>query len=289
MITDWTVVAAFIDRLIPADDFPSASQAGLADDLARDAVGFQEPVWTALLVPGFVALAGEVGLRGALSFGDLDPDVQDAVIADLLAGATKAPWPVDPAEFVTTLTRLVVEKYYGARNAPGWAMVGYSPGVRRSSGLNLLAAQSTPPLRTRSLAEVGDGYDAVIVGAGAGGGVAAAVLTRAGLRVLVLERGEYLSYEQVGTDHLRNYRLSAYGHNIPPGLESGLPGLGRPRRHRAARPTVVVRLRRPAVHGRRRHPGVSGHGLAAHAGGLPPGLDPRRARGQLAGGLALRL
>ena len=47
------------------------------------------------------------------------------------------------------------------------------------------------------------------------------MLTRAGLRVLVLERGEYLSYEQVGTDHLRNYRLSAYGNNIPPGLESG--------------------------------------------------------------------
>ena len=60
VITDWTVVAAFVDRLIPADDFPSASQAGLVDDLARDAVGFQEPVWTSLLVPGFAALAAEV-------------------------------------------------------------------------------------------------------------------------------------------------------------------------------------------------------------------------------------
>ncbi len=224
MITDWTVVAAFIDRLIPADDFPSASQAGLADDLARDAAGFQEPVWTVLLVPGFAALAQEVGRDApqgwAGSFADLDPDAQDAVITDLLAGATKEPWPVDPAEFVTTLTRLVAEKYYGARNAPGWAMVGYSPGVRRSSGLNLLSPQPAP-LPTRRLADVGESYDAVIVGAGGGGGVAASVLTRAGLRVLVLERGEKLTYEQVGTDHLRNYRLSAYGHNIPPGLESG--------------------------------------------------------------------
>ena len=49
--------------------------------------------------------------------------------------------------------------------------------------------------------------------------MAASVLTAAGLRVLVLDRGENLSYEQVGTDHLRNYRLSAYGHNAPPGLE----------------------------------------------------------------------
>ena len=67
---------------------PMASQAGLADDLARDAVGFQEPVWTALLVPGFAALAQEIGRRGQGSFDDLDPDAQDGVIADLLSGVS---------------------------------------------------------------------------------------------------------------------------------------------------------------------------------------------------------
>jgi hypothetical protein len=82
MITDWTLVVALIDRLIPADDFPPACQAGLADDLARDAVGFQEPVWTALLVPGFAALATEVGQRDASSFCDLDPDVHSIACGD---------------------------------------------------------------------------------------------------------------------------------------------------------------------------------------------------------------
>jgi len=48
-----------------------------------------------------------------------------------------------------------------------------------------------------------DGYDAIIVGSGAGGGTAARVLTQRGLRVLVLERGldrnaeEFLPYDEL--------------------------------------------------------------------------------------------
>ncbi|KQR17668.1 glucose-methanol-choline oxidoreductase [Cellulomonas sp. Leaf334] len=71
------------------------------------------------------------------------------------------------------------------------------------------------------MADATDRYDAVVVGSGAGGGVAASVLTRAGLRVLLLERGEALSSEQVGNDHLRNFRISRYGHNVPPYLGDG--------------------------------------------------------------------
>lgn len=61
-------------------------------------------------------------------------------------------------------------------------------------------------------------YDIIIVGAGAGGGVAAGVLSEAGKRVLLLERGRSLSHEQVPRDHLRNHRLSLYGHNTGPDL-----------------------------------------------------------------------
>jgi choline dehydrogenase-like flavoprotein len=62
-------------------------------------------------------------------------------------------------------------------------------------------------------------YDAIIVGAGAAGGIVAGVLAEAGKRVLLLERGRWLSFEEVGRDHLRNQRLSLYGHNAGPDIE----------------------------------------------------------------------
>jgi len=59
-------------------------------------------------------------------------------------------------------------------------------------------------------------YDAIVVGAGAGGGIAACILAEAGKRVLLLERGPDLGFADIGRDHLRNQRLSRYGHNAGP-------------------------------------------------------------------------
>ena len=62
-------------------------------------------------------------------------------------------------------------------------------------------------------------YDVIIVGAGAGGGVAAGLLAEAGKRVLLLERGQWLTFAEIGRDHLRNQRLQQYGLNVGPDLE----------------------------------------------------------------------
>lgn len=78
-------------------------------------------------------------------------------------------------------------------------------------------------------------WDAIVVGAGAGGGIAAYVLAKAGKRVLLIERGKWLSYASEPRDHLRNHRLSRYGHNTGPEIE------GNPRVHidQAGRRRVV--------------------------------------------------
>src|SRR5450432_1902389 len=66
-------------------------------------------------------------------------------------------------------------------------------------------------------------YDAVIVGAGIAGGIVAGVLCEAGHRVLILERGSALNFGTISRDHLRNQRLSLYGHNSGPSESDGQP------------------------------------------------------------------
>ena len=58
--------------------------------------------------------------------------------------------------------------------------------------------------------------NAVIVGAGAGGGVAAKVLAEAGLSVVLLERGRWQSFEDATDDELRSQRTTVLGNAYGP-------------------------------------------------------------------------
>jgi choline dehydrogenase-like flavoprotein len=213
---DWRVslpvardlVTAVLDRLVPGDDFPSASRAGVVDWLDLHADGDHARIWS-VLTPGFVALEAEaVAQFGGRSFVELSTEERDEVLATFAAGAG--------AGFMGAATWLAAESYYG-RPGPGWDMIGYRAGPAR-------APQPQPgpaSLVTHALGEVADAYDVIVVGAGAGGGVAACVLAEAGARVLLVDRGRWLPHAEVGDDHLHNHRLAVYGDNTPAAFDAG--------------------------------------------------------------------
>jgi choline dehydrogenase-like flavoprotein len=94
-----------------------------------------------------------------------------------------------------------------------WEACGYQP-----FPLGATAAQRLPVRPdTIVLAEARGRYDVVIVGSGAGGGVAARVLAEAGASVLIVERGSWVDRDAPGMDHLRNHRLPLIGDGTSPG------------------------------------------------------------------------
>ena len=58
--------------------------------------------------------------------------------------------------------------------------------------------------------------NAVVVGSGAGGGVVAKELAEAGLSVVLLERGNWVSFETHGQDELQNQRTTVLGNAYGP-------------------------------------------------------------------------
>lgn len=103
-------------------------------------------------------------------------------------------------------------EFYADPASGAWAEVGYRPFP--------LGAPGVAPVVTRpaavSLRELRDAYDVVVVGSGAGGGVAACVLAEAGASVLVVERGRWLDRTDIAVDHLRNHRFPVRGDSTSP-------------------------------------------------------------------------
>ncbi|QNK59834.1 GMC family oxidoreductase [Paenibacillus sp. PAMC21692] len=212
------MLQAVANRLIPKDEWPSAAEAGVLAYLERFA-GQEPVVWAEVIEQGLRALNGEALKRYKAPFVKLTEDEQDELLRGAECGSYPG-WPAsaEPRLLFSTVLELVVDGYYGSPEAGGnlggksWEMIGFRSGTA--------SATRTPPDEPEfiptPLDQLKNRYDAVVVGAGAGGSVAAALLAEAGLQVLVVERGSWLRYEEVGRDHLRNHRFSKYGHNTGP-------------------------------------------------------------------------
>jgi choline dehydrogenase-like flavoprotein len=211
---------ALVERIVPADDHPSGWQAGVGDFLQR--IVERDLADRAVLIrAGLDLLDAEARARHHdTPFADLPEPAQDALITDLLAGNSTQHWDPAPAdEFLRMIIRLSVHGYYGDpdnggnRDAVSWDMVGY----RALSDHATWPEHQRAPTPTIAWRDAQDDYDAVVVGAGAGGGVAACVLAEAGMRVLLVERGRWLASDDLRPDHLRSHRLPlGYSSTIEP-------------------------------------------------------------------------
>ena len=121
---------AAVDRIIPADDFPSGWEAGVGDYLARQFQGDLAPY-----VPTYQALLDaldqEARAVGKASFAELPAPLQDALLERIAAGDVAADWQVDPVTSFAMLVEHTAEGFYsdpangGNRDGVAWRMIGF--------------------------------------------------------------------------------------------------------------------------------------------------------------------
>jgi choline dehydrogenase-like flavoprotein len=186
-----------IDAVVPADDFPSASQAGGVQFLSR-LVESERPEWADRIVAVLDLLDSRSGGR----FAALDAAAREGVLDGL----------VDDPEY-RWFAHLVQAGFYadpangGNDEAASWQMVGWDPAPAGGWPTeDVWVPDRGAVIRPDQVAAH---YDAVVVGSGAGGGVAAWALARSGRSVLLVERGDYPDTEHLARDHLRNARTDS--------------------------------------------------------------------------------
>ena len=137
------------------------------------------------------ARAGNLVLTGRpVRFASLDQSARE----DYLRGLGESRLPLKRTAF-QDLKRLTLLLLYGMEDSPWRALTGFTlpppdvPAVSRVSA------------RTPAAGEVVEA-DAVVIGSGAGGSVAAAVLAATGRRVIVLERAALVTEERFGGPEL---------------------------------------------------------------------------------------
>jgi hypothetical protein len=121
---------ALVDRIIPADDFPSGWQAGVGDYLAGQLERDLRPQLDRYRA-GLDALDAEAHASGGARFADMNAADQDALLLRIEAGATATPWPIDAAAFFRMAVEHAMEGFYsdpangGNRDAVSWRMIGF--------------------------------------------------------------------------------------------------------------------------------------------------------------------
>jgi choline dehydrogenase-like flavoprotein len=183
-----------IDAIVPADDFPSASEVGGLRFWSL-ITGSERPDWADRVI----AVLDLLDRRSGGQFAGLEIGARAAVLDGLAE---------DP-DFVW-FAQMVNTGFYadpdngGNDGAASWRMLGWSPAPAGGwPAVDVWVPDRGPIIRRDHVAAR---YDAVVVGSGAGGGVAAWALAQSGRSVLLVERGDYPGTAYLARDHLRNAR-----------------------------------------------------------------------------------
>jgi choline dehydrogenase-like flavoprotein len=212
-------LAALFDTVIPPDADPGGWEGGVERLLREHLDGFlawsREPLRRA-------AREADTRSRHAKGFAALSPSQRRAVVEEWSREQDAAPsdeaaaWlpGMDASQSSPLSTLLIVafQGYYGGTDEPaGWSVAGFRavpPDV---------ATVDPDPAAGIALEDVDPHYDVVVIGAGAGGGVAAAELAESGRRVLLVERSRPHRNSELRGNHLQGKRLALYDVTVGPG------------------------------------------------------------------------
>jgi len=121
---------AAVDRIIPADDFPGAWDAGVGDYILRQLNGDLRHLAHEFLA-GLDLLDQEAIANSGSTFANLPGAVQDELLHQLEKNLVKIKWRSSPREFFAMLLHLTHEGFYadpgngGNRDEVAWKMMGY--------------------------------------------------------------------------------------------------------------------------------------------------------------------
>ncbi len=128
-------LCAVLDRIIPADDYPSATQNGVEAYLERQFEHDLQPLLETYRT-GLDALHRECMAHFAQNFADLAPPQQDIVLSRIERSEVSTSWLVEPKQFFRLVTQHCAEGYYsdpgngGNPQMASWKMTGFDRGVK---------------------------------------------------------------------------------------------------------------------------------------------------------------
>ena len=188
-------IRAAIDRIIPADGWPAGWTGGVSDYVA---LANRELDWARPALRWLdTALDAAAHATGASSFAALAAERQDAILSSFEIEDD----PPGAATHFEALRRICWEGFY-ASSAHRSSIERHTPIGLEMVGFRAVPLGTTPvepdPIEGIRPDHVRAGYDAIVIGSGPGGGVAAEILASAGKTVLLIERS--LSVPNAGDD-----------------------------------------------------------------------------------------